>query len=648
MKQLIANLGIGRKFALIAALAVGMTALPAWQALSADYADLANARAKVAGIAPAGDVLKLIQLTQQHRGLSAMALGGNAEAWDKRQAKQAQVEQALARARVSVAALPASDITKRLDALQRDWQALASAVAGKAIPAPQSFAQHTELIEVQFGVLEGVVDSSTLALDPQAGTYYLIGAVLEHLPQLTEVLGQMRARGAFVLAKGEATPDQRAQIAMLVQGGRAVLRKSVDAFGKALRGDPGLKKSLHKPLQDAQAAAERVLKMADEQVVKADSPTLKGPDYFTAMTQAIDVQFALVDTAFKTLETALTERVSGERNVLALTAGSIALLGALALWLMATTARRTTRDLQQAVDVAQRVAMGDLGSRIDVRSSDEVGQLLAALKTMNAKLTDIVSNVRHSSDSIATGSAEIASGNADLSQRTEEQAANLEQTAASMEELTATVKQNSETARQATVLAAGASQAAVQGGVAVNQVVSTMQDISASSRKIVDIIGVIDGIAFQTNILALNAAVEAARAGEQGRGFAVVASEVRSLAQRSAQAAKEIKLLIGESVEKVESGSRLVGEAGQSVQNIVAQVQRVTDLIGEISSASAEQTQGIGQVGEAVNQLDQVTQQNAALVEESAAAADSLKHQAARLAELVGTFKLAGDTAHAA
>jgi methyl-accepting chemotaxis protein len=302
--------------------------------------------------------------------------------------------------------------------------------------------------------------------------------------------------------------------------------------------------------------------------------------------------------------------------------------------------RSITRPLNEAVRVAETVAAGDLTSRIEVTSTDETGQLLNALKAMNTSLLNIVSNVRSSSESIATGSSQIAIGNNDLSQRTEEQASNLEQTAASMEELTSTVRQNSETARQANQLATTASEAAVQGGDVVGQVVGTMQDITESSRKIADIIGVIDGIAFQTNILALNAAVEAARAGEQGRGFAVVAGEVRNLAQRSAGAAKEIKLLINESVEKVEAGSRLADDAGRNMENIVSQVKRVTDMITEISAAGVEQSQGISQVSDAVNQLDQVTQQNAALVEESAAAADSLKSQASRLAEIVAVFKV--------
>jgi methyl-accepting chemotaxis protein len=323
------------------------------------------------------------------------------------------------------------------------------------------------------------------------------------------------------------------------------------------------------------------------------------------------------------------------RNV---SVATLALLAAGAMaWLLV---RAVVRGISQAVTVAETVAAGDLSSRIEVDRHDETGQLLGALRRMNDALVNIVGDVRNASDSIATGSTQIATGNADLSQRTEEQASNLQQTAASMEQLTATVKQNADTARQANQLASSASAVAAQGGEVVDRVVATMEDITASSKKIVDIIGVIDGIAFQTNILALNAAVEAARAGEQGRGFAVVAGEVRSLAQRSAAAAKEIKSLIGDSVVKVETGSALVGDAGKTMGEIVSQVKRVSDLIGEISAASVEQSSGIGQIGDAVNQLDQVTQQNAALVEESAAAAESLKHQAAQLAQTVAVFRL--------
>ena len=304
------------------------------------------------------------------------------------------------------------------------------------------------------------------------------------------------------------------------------------------------------------------------------------------------------------------------------------------------------RPLQGAVAVAQKVAGGELTSQVQVEGKDETSELLQALKDMNDSLVRTVSDVRTSTETITVASQEIASGNADLSSRTESQASSLEETASSMEELTSTVKQNADNARQANQLAVSASEVAVRGGSVVSQVVDTMGSINASSRKIVDIIGVIDGIAFQTNILALNAAVEAARAGEQGRGFAVVASEVRNLAQRSAGAAKEIKELIGDSVDKVDAGSRLVDEAGQTMELIVTSIKQVADIMGEITAATQEQSNGIEEVNQAITQMDEMTQQNAALVEEAAAAAESMQEQAQNLAHAVSIFKLSSDAMH--
>ncbi len=327
-------------------------------------------------------------------------------------------------------------------------------------------------------------------------------------------------------------------------------------------------------------------------------------------------------------------------------------LGVLAVLIGLLTAWLITRSLltqlggepTEAVQVASRIAGGDLDVQIEVRAGDN-SSLMYAMKGMREKLADIVRNVRNGTDTIATASGQIAAGNLDLSSRTEQQASSLEETASSMEELTSTVRQNAENAGQANQLAISASEVAQRGGSVVSEVVETMQQINASAKKIVDIIGVIDGIAFQTNILALNAAVEAARAGEQGRGFAVVATEVRSLAQRSAAAAKEIKSLIGDSVDKVESGSKLVAQAGSTMDEVVSSVRRVTDIIAEITAASQEQSAGIEQVNQAITQMDQVTQQNAALVEEAAAAADSLQEQAANLSEIVGVFRVAGMSA---
>ncbi len=318
--------------------------------------------------------------------------------------------------------------------------------------------------------------------------------------------------------------------------------------------------------------------------------------------------------------------------------GALALVsGGLIAWF---TTRSISSPLSSAVRLAQTVANGDLTSRIDVTSQDETGQLMQALKAMNDSLANIVGQVRSGTDMIAAESQQIADGNLDLSSRTEQQASSLEETASSMEELTSTVKQNAENANQASKLAVAASDVARQGGAVVAQVVDTMGSINASSRKIVDIIAVIDGIAFQTNILALNAAVEAARAGEQGRGFAVVASEVRSLAQRSAAAAKEIKTLINDSVEKVGIGAKLVDQAGTTMQTIVERIEGVSQIVAEISVASQEQTAGIEQINEAITSMDDVTQQNAAVVEEVSAAATALQTQAGNLAQLVGVFKL--------
>jgi methyl-accepting chemotaxis protein len=318
--------------------------------------------------------------------------------------------------------------------------------------------------------------------------------------------------------------------------------------------------------------------------------------------------------------------------------GAVALVIGIACAVVIT--RSITSPLKTAVDVAKTVAAGILTSRVVVLGKDEISDLLQSLKDMNDSLVKTVSDVRTSTETITVASHEIASGNADLSSRTESQASSLEETASSMEELTSTVKQNADNARQANQLAVSASSVAGKGGTVVSQVVHTMGSIKESSRKIVDIIGVIDGIAFQTNILALNAAVEAARAGEQGRGFAVVAAEVRNLAQRSAGAAKEIKLLIGDSVEKVDLGSKLVDEAGQTMGLIVTSVKQVADIMGEITAATQEQSNGIEEINQAITQMDEMTQQNAALVEQAAAAAESMQEQAQKLLQAVSTFKL--------
>jgi len=388
----------------------------------------------------------------------------------------------------------------------------------------------------------------------------------------------------------------------------------------------------------AEGKRDEAAKLTDAQLLGA----LDGYDasiraMVTHQQQAIDRTAADIEAQYRSGRTYLI--------VLALVALAI---GVAIAWLLT---RSIVDPIGEALLIAETVAAGDLSQEFETERGGDFGRLLRGMGDMEDTLTDLVTRIKASTDSIAVASRQIAAGNQDLSSRTEQQASSLEETAASMEELTSTVKQNADNARQANQLAVSASAVAVKGGSVVSQVVDTMGSINASSRKIVDIIGVIDGIAFQTNILALNAAVEAARAGEQGKGFAVVASEVRSLAQRSASAAKEIKTLIGDSVDKVEEGSKQVQEAGRTMDEIVGSVRRVTDIMGEITAASQEQTSGIEQINQAITQMDQVTQQNAALVEEASAAAQSLQEQADNLVRAVSTFNLDADEqpqAHAA
>ncbi len=400
---------------------------------------------------------------------------------------------------------------------------------------------------------------------------------------------------------------------------------------EAIRMHEALGKNYMAALKEFDPANPDSYKILDKAVQGMDRPPTKKIDEIVEFIDAQSKKNAAESVA-------AAEAANRSANIkLLITLLVTAVVGTAIVWWIV---KGITRPLDQAIDIAKTVAAGDLRYDVEVRTTDEVGELLQALKQMSGNLSDIVQRVRAGTETIASASSEVAHGSMDLSTRTEQQASSLEETASSMTELTSTVRQNNENATQARRLADEASNVAVRGGATVSEVVQTMGAINESSRKIVDIIGVIDGIAFQTNILALNAAVEAARAGEQGRGFAVVAGEVRNLAHRSAAAAKEIKELIGDSVERVEAGSRLVGEAGVTMEEVVSSVGRVTAIIGEIAVATGEQSEGIEQISDAISQMDSVTQQNAALVEEAAAAAEALQQQAASLAEAVSVFKV--------
>ncbi|MFZ6766223.1 methyl-accepting chemotaxis protein [Undibacterium sp. Di26W] len=479
-----------------------------------------------------------------------------------------------------------------------------------------------------------MVDGLTLASQKQVLANNMKSALLEGGIAMRNIgiqsdVGEMQKEEGKVKAQRKKYDDAKEKLSTL--GLNDEEKKIVGDIAK-------LDKEIEKPFKDAVGQA---LAFNAEGAVKIISTVIDplNSKSIIEMNRLVDLQDVATKQVFETSAAAGAKLTMWLYIILV----SALAIGALFAWAIT---RSITQPLQEALGLAETVADGDLRSQVSVSGNDEVASLLQALKNMNDNLAATVGQVRVGTETITVASREIASGNADLSSRTESQASSLEETASSMEELTSTVRQNADNARQANQLVVSASGVAVKGGAVVGQVVSTMGSIKESSRKIVDIIGVIDGIAFQTNILALNAAVEAARAGEQGRGFAVVAAEVRNLAQRSASAAKEIKSLISDSVDKVDQGSRLVDEAGKTMDEIVTSVQHVADIMSEITAASQEQSSGIEQVNLAITQMDEMTQQNAALVEQAAAAAESMEEQAVALAEAVSVFKLQAATNH--
>jgi len=641
MNGLLGRLKLWQKLTILGALGVMMALPPLVMYWRASSAGIDAAQMELAGIVPTKALLQLIQYTQQHRGVSAGFLGGNNDFATQRQQKQALVDEEIAAAQgILTRDIQNPKIVADWNQAVLSWAGVARDVQNQSISGAESFKRHTALITEYLEVLDSTVDYFGLSRDPDAEGYPLISAGLFHMPSLPESLGQARARGALYLAKKEISAEDRSNMEALISLAQLHYRNMKRALDKVVELNPALKSKLGAAIQASAAEADNAFHLAAEQVIRPEQLTFDSGEFFSRYTKIIDTQFALNDRVMEALTHVLHTRERDLKMSQFGVFGIILLSVFMAIGVSFVVTRSITMPLADAVALARKVANGDLTSRIEVTSKNETGQLLAALRSMNEGLVKIVSEVRDGTELISTASQQIASGNADLSQRTEEQASSLEETASSMEELTSTVRLNAENARQANQLATGASEVAVQGGEMVGQVVKTMASINESSRKIADIIGVIDGIAFQTNILALNAAVEAARAGEQGRGFAVVATEVRNLAQRSAAAAKDIKTLIGDSVEKVDAGAKLVDQTGETMSKIVITVKRMTDLMAEIAAASHEQSAGIEQVNQAITQMDQVTQQNAALVEEAAAAAESMEDQAHSLAQTVSVFKL--------
>jgi len=641
--MLLNRMNMSQKLTILVVFLLLIAAVPMTLYINTVITDRDSTKREVAGTGPAIALQKVVQYVQQHRGTSAALLGGNDSVANRLSEIQRELNKAadIVDAKLKEAEISAKTVSLWSLQKQRIVE-IEQAVTARQLKTPESTAQHTKLITDILFINEEILEESGLVLDPVTSTYFLMNASLINAPKLAENMGQMRALGTGFLSAGSLTDEGRAKLLGMFGNVNMFFSDFMRNIERATQSDMTMKAALESKSSEVKALIDKTLYMTNQELIQAKELKLPANEYLAEYTRTIDNIYSYNSIAAENLVQALEARSQDLQQSVSIMIGLLALALASTIAFSIMIVRSITLPMQEAVAVANAVASGDLTSRIEVNSSNETGRLLQALKTMNDNLIDLVGKVRSGTDQITTASGEIASGNSDLSQRTEEQASSLEETASSMEELTSTVKQNADNARQANQLAVGASEVAMKGGAVVGQVVQTMSSINESSKKIVDIISVIDGIAFQTNILALNAAVEAARAGEQGRGFAVVATEVRTLAQRSAAAAKEIKELISDSVTKVEDGTRLVDEAGATMDEIVTAVKRVTDIMSEISAASQEQSSGIEQVNQAVTQMDEVTQQNAALVEEASAAAESMQEQAQALAQAINTFKLSG------
>lgn len=592
------------------------------------------------GVSHVRKIQQITQLTQQHRAFQHMFIMGNASAEQKTQQTQKDINQEISAFDVMRSAEPALYEGDAWKEIQADWTTLQSKFAGAK--DRKIYDEHTALIAQLYRFSTLIADRSKLTHDPEGTTYYLAELFGKDLPRLTEGLSEVAGRGAAYIDSG-----------LLEANEEVLLGSTVLLARRDLAGMPGkIDMLLHESPQLAEkmASAQAVIPLAVSYLDRAKNEVLNTVDQISgnAFSEAghasIAGLYAAADNSANLLTQLLDQRLEKDafhRNMIMVSIFSVLLIAA--YFLLGFYVSFST-EIQRLGAAVKRAASGDLSKKTSSHGKDEIAQLLNEFGGMSDGLTHLVSQVRLGSDTIALASNEIATGNFNLSMRTEEQASSLEQTSAAMEELTTTVRQNAAHAQHANKLAKTASSIAEQGGDVVSQVMNTMQAIQQSSRKISDIIGLVDSIAFQTNILALNAAVEAARAGEQGKGFAVVAAEVRNLAQRSAMAANEIKALIADSVEKVEIGSKQADSAGKKMGEIVDSISRVTNIMEEITAASSEQQTGIEHINQALGQMDDITQQNAALVEEAAAAAESMREQTLKLSETVAVFKLANDS----
>ncbi len=646
MLRWLTQLRLAQKFILLGAITLVMIAFPSALYLKETVSDVRQAHRQAAGVPVLMALNMVMQHTQVHRGLSAGVLSGNQAMEQRRTGAREAVNQAIAdtSALLTKTDAPAQE-QERLHKWQQDWQALEQTVASGKIEAAESFARHTALVADLMLMNEELLAAYNLQSNADPANIALLQAALVQAPLLSEGVGQIRAMGTGFLTQAFLSVDDRGAFRALINQTGNLQKQAGRFIQRAMQLNPTYQQVLGEQVKKATVLLNESMGLAQSEVLEIDLLQYPAAEYFDKLTQAIESVNAVRISGAERLFVLMEAEATRQSNLLILLTGVQLALLAAAVGLTLLFVRSITRPLHHAVELALAVADGNLAGADEPTGRNEIGELIAAQQQMRSRLRPIVQQVRQGSDAVALASAEIAQGNQDLSGRTESQASALEQTAASMEQLSATVRQNADSAQEASRLTQSAHSIASQGGAMVTQMVQTMQGIHDSSRKVSDIIGVIDSIAFQTNILALNAAVEAARAGEQGRGFAVVASEVRSLAGRSAEAAKEIKRLIDDSVQRVGDGNALAQQTGETMQEMVGAIQKVNTIVSAISNASQEQADGVVQVGDAITQMDQVTQQNAALVEEMAAAATSLHSRSQELVQAVAVFHLNEDGA---
>jgi methyl-accepting chemotaxis protein len=643
---LMARLRFSYKFALSGLVALALLLYMGISQLSALQARVSMIDSERAAVALMAELVEWNKVLIESRRITITAAPGDAAVRQRFRDNAKAVDAVLGRIEAGVkAAAPWFDMGKELKGLQDGWAELQKKV--DALPldaefAQKAFAAHAPEYGRLYAFMRDMGNKSRMALDPDLDLFYLGYPLANNTPSTAGIAVRMAAYATLNVSRGDIKPGDKVFYEVTEARLSDTFGTVESMLSQAMQANKDVETKLSRNFTELKNNSKEFTAFVRKNFTTQDTVAVTQQQVGQASQATIDAAWALVEANRKVMDDLLAERAGSaalKRTLLGLVLG----LGILvSIYLYMGMYYGIAGAMQQAKQAGRAIAAGKLGTVPAPATRDEFADLMEDLRRADRSLVGIIGNVKQAAESIATASSEIAQGNADLSQRTEQQAGSLEQTASAMGSLTQTVQHSADNARQAAQLAGTASQVAARGGQAVGEVVSTMAGIQQASQKINDIIGVIDGIAFQTNILALNAAVEAARAGEQGRGFAVVAGEVRSLAQRSAEAAKEIKALISDSVNQVDNGSRLVGDAGQTMGEIVAQVKRVTDLIGEISAATVEQSSGIARVNDSITGIDQMTQQNSALVEESAAAAASLRDQANRLNEMVSVFKITG------